>query len=1037
MRTKFSGILTLLLAFVVQVSFAQVKTISGNVTDDAGFPLPGVNILVKGTQTGTQSDFDGNYTLNASVGQTLVFSYVGFAAQEVAITAATTTVNVQLQSDSTLGEVVITTRSNLNRSIQTSAAVTISSEEISALTPTTSLDNMLQGKAAGVQVTAANGKPGQGAFVRIRGMGSLVSGASSPLYIVDGAPIDEQDLGAIALEDIHNVEIFKDAPTTAKYGSRGANGVVVITTKSGNRNREGTIRYSSRYGITTKVQNNYRMMNAEEKLQYEAEMYALGVAAAGTLPGYTAPYGSAERAFLLEHAHDWEELILKDGIVQNNVVDFFGGTEQMDYYFSVGHNRNTGIIDQLDGYERLNTRLNVNFDVNNWLNIGVQAGYARSTSDEPRDRNNTQNPFRGYFDYNPYEPEFMLDENGVPMRDENGDLIYNETHSGFPIRPALLTDVQQYTDHITLGSMTTTIKFTDRLSYAFNLAINHKRFQEEYYVKPGGVLDVILALGGLKRDRTYDITDITYSNRLNYNISNDNHNLDLMGLFEYNTNTYYNVSVSHNGFPTPLLSTQTTGSTLYDGTTNRSELNLLSYGLFADYGFRDKYFASGSVRMDGSSNFGIDNRFGIFYSGSAAWNIAKESFLTGNSTINDLKLRVSYGTTGNRSALGRYAWQNSVAFGSYPDGSTSGQGASTTETTGTQLIGNPELKWESSRQLDIGIEFQLFNNRLRGVVDYFKKNTDDLLFTIPTAHESGTSFYGIPGNIGEVENKGWEFSLQGDIVKNSNFTWTLGGNLLLLDHKIVSLPNGEDILAPSTFGILWREGEPINQHYYIRFAGIDPDTGRPLYYGYDDNIYFADELPTDLDEEGNPIPNEVTDGRSTIADMEGGFFTNITYKGWGLRTDFVFKAGNWIYNAVHQQRLSDGNMVADNQSVEAFNYWMRPGDDVSIPSPVWGNEDWSTNTDRFIEKGDYIRLRNVTLSYNFPKSVLENTPFSSLRLFVQGQNLLTFTKFWGDPEVGISSGETVSYVNTVAPGEATLYSYPNTRSYQFGVDVSF
>lgn len=1036
MRTKFSGILTLLLAFIVQISFAQVKTISGNVTDDTGFPLPGVNILVKGTTTGTQSDFDGNYTLNASVGQTLVFSYVGFATQEVAVTAATSTVNIQLESDSELEQVVITTRSNLNRSTQTSAAVTISSEEISMMTPTTSLDNMLQGKAAGVQVTAANGKPGQGAFVRIRGMGSLVAGASSPLYIVDGAPIDEQDLGAIALEDIHNVEIFKDATTTAKFGSRGANGVVVITTKSGNRNREGTIRFSSRYGITTKVQNNYRMMNAQEKLQYEAEMFALG-AAAENITGYAVPYGSAERAFLLEHAVDWEELMLKDGIIQNNVVDFFGGTEKMDYFFSVGHNRNTGIIDQLNGYERINSRLNVNFDVKDWLNIGVQVGYARSTSDEPRDRNNTQNPFRAYYDHNPYEPEFILDENGVPVRDENGRLVYNDTHSGFAIREALLTDTQKYTDNMTLGSLTSTIKFSDRLDYTFNLAINHKRFQEEYYVQPGGTLDRILQLDGLKRDRTYDITDITYSNRLNYNIRTDNHSLDLMGLFEYNTNQYYNVSVSHTGFPTPLLSTQTTGSTLYDGTTNRSELNLLSYGLFASYDFQNKYFVDASVRTDASSNFGIDNRFGLFYSGSVAWNIAKESFLQGNNTINDLKLRASYGTAGNRSALGRYAWQNLVAFGNYPDGATAGQGSTATETTGGGLIGNPELKWETSHQLDIGLEFGLFNNRLRGVVDYFKKNTKDLLFTVPTAHESGTSLYGIPGNIGEIENKGWEVSLQGDIVKNSNFTWTLGGNIVFLDHKIVSLPDGEDILPGDTFGMIWKEGEPINQHYYIRFAGLDPDTGRPLYYGYDDNIYFADELPTDVDEEGNPIPNEVADGRSTIADIEGGFFTNITYKGWGLRTDFVFKAGNWIYNAVHQQRLSDGNMVQDNQSVEAFNYWKRPGDDTNIPNPKYGTEDWSTNTDRFIEKGDYVRLRNVTLSYNFPKSTLENTPFSSLRLYFQGQNLLTFTKFWGDPEVGISSGETIAYTQTVAPGEATLYSYPNTRSYQFGIDVSF
>ena len=1033
MRTKFSGILTLLLAFVVQISFAQVKTISGTVTDDTSMPLPGVNILVKGTTTGTQTDFDGNYTINASVGQTLVFSYVGFATQEVAVTASTSSVSIGLNPDNQLEQVVITTRSNLNRTVQTSAAVTISSEDINQLTPTTSIDNMLQGKAAGVQVTAANGRPGQGAFVRIRGMGSLTAGASSPLYILDGAPIDENELGSISVEDVENVEIFKDASTTAKYGSRGANGVVIITTKSGNRNREGIIRFSSRYGVTNRINPNFTIMNAEEKLQYEAEMYALGATAAATLPGVTTLPGSAERNFLLRHAEDWEDLILKDGIVQSNTVDFSGGSENMDYFFSVGHSRNTGIIDQIRGFERLNARLNTNFDVNKWLSVVANVGFSRSFSDEPRDRNNTQNPFRGYFDYNAYEPEFLLDEDGNIILDENGNYVYNPTHTTFPVRGALLTEPFFAVDNITLASVTAIVKFSERWSYEFQTALSHVHTQAESYSKPGGILDALIGnpnAPGNKYDRSYHKLDITYSNRVNYAINNDSHSLNVMGLFEYNMDEYNNLFLRKLGFPSALLTTQINASTLNDGYTQRTRLTLLSYGLFADYGYKDRYFVGGSFRADGSSNFGSNNRFGYFYSGSLAWDIANESFFSVD-TFNKLKLYASYGTTGNRSVLGNYLWQSTVGFGQYP------AGASALGSATLPNIANPNLKWETTHALNIGLELAMFNNRLRFVTDYFKRNTTDLLLNIPRSDESGVPGGAIFGNLGEIENKGWEFSLQGDVIRNNNFTWTLGGNTLFLEHQIIELPNGEDI-TPNAFNILFREGEPMNQHYLIRFAGVDPETGRPQYYGGDGNIYFEDELATVIDPEtGEVMEHRVTDGRSTIADIEGGFFTNFNYKGFGLRADFVFKAGNWINNFVRSQRVSNGTFIGDNQTVDAFNYWKKPGDTGVLISPMYNTELDNVNSDYYLEKGDYIRMRNVTLSYTFPKSKLEKTPFSSFRIYVQGQNLLTFSDFWGDPEVGLSSGETIAFADVVAPGEATLYSYPNTKSYQVGIDVSF
>ncbi len=1020
MRTKFSGILTLLLALVVQLSFAQQKTITGTVTDDTGLPLPGANIIIKGTSTGTQSDFDGLYSISASVGQTLQFTYVGFESKEVKVGTANQ-ISMTLNPGSALDEVVVTGYSTRNQTVQTSAVVSISAEELSQMAPTTSIDNMLQGKAAGVQVTAANGKPGQGAFVRIRGTGSLVAGGSSPLYIVDGAPIREQDLANIPNEDIENITILKDAAMTARYGSRGSNGVVVITTKSGKRGKDATVRFSSRYGVTSRINPNFKMMNASQKMQYEAEMYALGITGASALPGVSTAPGSPERQFLLDNEVDWQDLILKDGIIQNNSVSVSGGSEKMDYYFSVTNDRNTGIIDNISGFERLGTRLNVNFDAKEWLTVGVNVGYSRSMSDEPRDRNNAQNPFRGMLDYNGYEPEFILNADGTPTVDSNGNPIYNPTHSGFPIRGALLSEPNNEINNTTLGSVDALVKFNKNWSYNFNVAANWLARRAETYSKPGGILDDMIgdaANPGNKSDSQLHRLDFTVSNRLNYNLSSGDNNLNVLGLYEYNMNEINNAYVRSIGFPSAALTTQVNAAKVTDGYTQRSRLTLVSYGMFADYDFKEKYLLQASVRRDGSSNFGKDVKFGTFWSGSLGWNIAKESFFDVDA-VNDLKLRASYGSVGNRSILGRYAALGTMGPGTYPGGSA----------TVPFRIENPELSWETTTTANFGVETKMFNGRLTAVADYFIRDTKDLLFGIPKARESGVG--SIAGNVGDIRNKGFELSLQGDVLRTNDFKWTLGGNILFLDHEIVKLPDGLDIDAGNTFGIRWSEGRKINEHFYIPYAGVDAATGRAQFYGGDGNIYFANEMPD--------MENRVFQGKSTIADKEGGFFSNVSYKGFGLRTDFVFKYGNWINNFVRSQRESDGLEVEDNQSVGAFNYWQQPGDTGVLPSPIYAANDNTImgNSDRFLEKGDYIRMRNVTLSYTFPSETLDRTPISSLRVYFQGQNLLTFTKFWGDPEVGLSSGETVSFGESVAPGEATLYSYPNTKSFQVGLDVSF
>lgn len=804
MRYKLPFYLFLLL---FQISFAQDMLISGTVIDDQGVPLPGANIVIKGTSTGTQSDFDGNYSINSAKGQVLVFSYVGFETQEITV-ASSNVINVQMAvGGTTLETVVITGYSRRSQTVTASSTVSIGAAEIAELSPVTSIDNLLQGKAAGVQVTAANGKPGQGAFVRIRGVGSLTAGASSPLYVVDGAVIDETDLAAIPNEDIENISVLKDAAQTAIYGSRGASGVVIITTKKGKRDSDGTVRFSSRFGVSSRIKPNFTMMNAEQKLQYESELFALGVSAAGNLPGVTTTPGSPERQFLLDHEVDWEDLILQQGIIQNNNVSFSGGSEKTDYFFSVGHDRNTGIIDQISGFERVSTRLNLGFDVKEWLKLSVTAGFSRSTSDEPRDRNNVQNPFRAYFDYNPYETEFLLDENGSVILDENGKPVYNPTHTTFNVRGALLSEPAFTVQNTWLASVSADVSLIKNVTYTFSTGLNATNNRFESYSKPGGILDSIIGdpnNPGNKLDTGNYNLDMTISNRLNYNLEAGKHTFDVVGLFEYNTNEFNGYRIRSIGFPSAELTTQSNSTQVTDWNTTRNILTLISYGAFANYDYDQKYLASASVRYDGSSNFGADNQFGLFYSGSLGWNVAKENFFNVNA-VDDLKLYVSYGTTGSRAGISRYAPQGNVSYATYPGGLA----------TNPSNLENPELKWETTTTQNAGLELNMFNNRFNLVTDYFIRTTEDLLFSVPLADESG--FQSIAGNLGKIENKGLEITVSADVFRTSDFRWTLGGNIIFLDHEILELPDGEDVTPEAR---LTSFGEKVLKSTNISWCGM-------------------------------------------------------------------------------------------------------------------------------------------------------------------------------------------------------------------------
>ncbi len=1011
--------------FVCSLSFAQEKNISGTVTDDQGLPLPGVNILVKNTSGGTQTDFDGNYSIAVNRGAVISFSYVGFETKEVVV-GDNNTINMQLSvSSSELEEVVVTAYGVSRRSNVTSAISTVGAQDLEDFVPSTSIDNILQGQAAGVQVTASNGRPGNTAFVQIRGVGS-VNASTTPLYVIDGVPIPITDntlnnnfnpLGNLNPNDIESLSILKDAASASKYGSRGANGVVLITTKKGKQG-EAKIRFTSSYGFGERIKDPFDLMNAEQKLEIERQYAALGVGAATRLPGASST--PAELQGLIALDTDWEEELLRTSIIQSNALSISGANDRLSYFFSLGYDKNDGIIDRIKGFERITTRLNTSYQAKDWLGIDANISVARSTTDLPRDRNNVQNPFRGLYDYNPYEPLFLRDPDGGIQVDLQGNPVFNPTSTFFPIARALLTEKENNRNLLIIGNVAANLTLSEKFSNRFAVGLVSNRFNRTNRSIQGGVLQAFIGdvnFPGTQTDNFALDFEYNISNLFTYNDTfNDLHNVSASFLLEYNENIRTDLFVTARGFPSPDIPYIDVAAESTNQGGDEDRRVLFSQAVFLDYDYDSKYIASASIRRDGSSKFGPENKFGTFVSGSLAWNIAKEDFMQ-NSFFNDLKLRASYGTSGNQN-IPDFQFLPALGFTNSYNGRNAGS---------PLRAANPLIQWESQAILDIGVEFAFLNNRINGVIDYFKKNSKDLLLNRPISFTVGDEDNGIFQNVGEVQNSGLEISLNADVIKTEDFQWSLGGNITLLDTEVKKLIDGNDIVTGTFGNIILREGEEINSFFLVEYAGVNPENGAPQYVDLDGNITetYSDSF------------QKIQDGKSPIADFEGGFYTSLKYKGFGLRGDFVYRSGNYILNNQRAQGEFIGNIDA-NLRTSAFNYWRQPGDTNVLPSPLFQGTADQAGTTRFLEKGDFIRLRTLTLDYNLPRKFLEVIKLESLRFFVTGQNILTITDYEGDPEIGLGSAESGEPGDAgFVPGEFSLFSYPQTKSYTFGVEVGF
>ncbi|MCC5943864.1 MAG: TonB-dependent receptor [Bernardetiaceae bacterium] len=984
MKKQLLMMLTLML-FVCGNALAQ-RTVTGTVIDpDLNFPLPGVTVQVKGTQTGTISDSEGKYSIEVPEGKnTLVFRYVGYETKEEAI-GSRTVIDVQLKEKVTeLTDVIVDGYVQKDRPKITGSFAEVTSKTIEQV-PIASFDQILQGQAPGLLATATSGRPGAPARVRIRGSSSINS-SNEPLYIMDGVQILAQDFAALNPNDIESVQVLKDASATALYGSRASNGVIVIRTKRG---QAGTTRFGYRMqqGWQTKTQDRFDMMDAREKLQFEMDL--------GDRTGAAAEPGVVDSLAALNT--NWRDEFFRTARMQSHEVFASGGDEKNRFYISGQYFQQEGIQlgSQLD---RFTGRINFSHDNGKKLRLGINAtgGFTEDQFLVVERGANLNNPVTQAYIANPYEPV---------RNPETGEFNQNLTTGPNLIRELDMNDDTQKLFKV-VGNVFLEYDILDNLTFRTSWGIDYRRASTARYFSPEGYLGGLNNPAGSLAKSFSDHFQYVGTNTLTYrkNIGTD-HQITAIAGQEVIHRTFNNLSASSVGIVNPdlrpLFSNTQVPTDARDQVSVGSGFNenrLVSYFTNVNYLFQAKYAIDAAVRVDGSSRFGSENRFGAFYSIGGAWNIDQEDFIKGISFIQDLKLRLSYGTQGNQE-IGNYAWQPFYGAFAYAGDPAFGQ----------IQPGNPNYRWETNQVLNFGIDYALLDGRVSGTIDVYNSRTIDLF--IATQLSSTTGFANLDQNVGVMRNRGIELALNAEIVRPTEvggFSWNISGNFTYNQNRILDLFQEEEFILGTS---IVKEGFPLGTQFSVRYAGVDPATGRGMYYDENGNVSM-----TFNDRYQVALPNTTWD-----APMFGGITTSASYKGFTLS---VF--GSYIMNSftLNNNRFFMENPVSFanfNQSRRLFDAWQQPGDVTDVPR--WRSAENFFST-RFIEDASFFRLRNVVLSYNLPREWLESTKvIQQAQLSLQAQNLFTLTRYTSfDPE---------------AASNLQVFDYPVPRVYTLGVDITF
>ncbi|GAA4435654.1 TonB-dependent receptor [Ravibacter arvi] len=998
---------------------AAEKQVKGRVTDEKGDGLPGVNIVVKGSQRGTISNVDGAFEISVPEGfAALTFSFVGYESQEIEV-GSRTFVEVALKVDQkSLEEVVVVGYSSKNMSELSSAVSVINADKLKGVT-TPSLGNMLQGKAPGVIVSSASGQPGAAPAVRIRGTGTI-SASADPLYVVDGV------IGGTANpNDIESVTVLKDAAATGLYGSRAANGVIVITTKTGKAGKT-KINLNTAIGSSSVLRGKFRMMNSRQYYDYSLPMYTADYD--GKRASYIAdlqktnpnPTDAQIQAWLeskkfpttldgylninfpsslLDHDTDWSDLVYRNGLTQNYELSASGGNEKTRFYVSGNYYDEEGNMTNSD-YKRFNVRMNLSHQINDKLSISgrVNGKMDYTTFDYSGERGGAWTTFYNLPTDYPYNPDGSVRVGTEPDwfgRDRFNFLFPMQYNYSL----ARSTGVQ--------GDFVLNYAINDFLSFSSTNRADLGNTRSEIYDDPrtltGGIRNGLLTNG------TGYSQSLLNSNLLKANKNWGQHTLSGLIGMEFQSNYGENVLSSGGGVPAGLGILDVAAVPVSVG-GNKYKSNFNSYFSQADYSFADRYFLTASVRRDGSSKFGNRNQYGNFWALGGSWILSNEKFLAGNSTITFLKFRGSYGTTGNANIT------DFVTRGLY---SFSQQYAGISAAIPARLS-NPDLTWEKAYITNLGFNLGLFN-RITLALDLYQRDTKNLLFDVPLSSAAGFSTQ--IQNVGFIRNKGIELDVTSVNFSSGGFSWETNFNIGFNRNRVMELYKNQDIDLGVRRVIV---GKPLGTWYMQKWMGVDAQTGSPLW----EKLTY-DESGAVVKKENTSNYNEATRqvvGKS-IPDFTGGFNNSLQYKGISLDFLFSFVSGADVYESLRENLGADGAYPTVNSVVlrPGESYWKNPGDQATHPKAILGgNLNSSKASSRFLLDASYIRLRNVRLAYQFPEAILKRLGLGQLSVYGTGDNLLTWTPYTGmDPEVGFEAGAT------------GLAKYFNSRKLLFGINIGF
>ncbi|MBQ0085704.1 MAG: SusC/RagA family TonB-linked outer membrane protein [Prevotella sp.] len=997
----------LLCAMPLSAQTSRSIDVSGTVVDEVGVPVIGAIVMVQNTSNAATTDNNGQYVLkNVPTDATLFASLIGYKELTVPVNGKAK-IDLTLKEETLrLDEVLVVGYNTVKRTQVTGAIQAVQSEKLVNETSPT-LEQRLQGKVAGLFIAGSSGQPGDESFnVTIRGNGSINS-SNTPLYIMDGNMVPASQFATLNAEDIEDIQVLKDASATAIYGSRGANGVIVITTKRG-KDGKATVSYNFKIGVEKERDSRIPMMNTEEWLEYERicmeqnptstlfpMIQWLRIEKAindGTASAADRAKWEASGRDILSTARatdtDWLDLMTQTGYTQEHTVSVNGGNSSTRFFVSGGYMDEKGILIG-STFKRYSARINVSHKLNKIFSLGMNSsiGYSRQHSKaDSGSRNSYQNAwFTTLLAYPYYDATWTSKDNPtwlLQYRDNNNNTLR------------------------LVGSAYVQAQITPAFTFKSNLGLNTNIINGFTTIHKDHPTQS--ATGGTMTQSYSNLFSYTWTNTLNYmkNFKNVHDVSGVIGFEMYNTQSY---NFSQTGYDIdPLLMTTPAGIGDTTGTSNNKpnisgskDMNrLLSYFTQWNYGYKNKYMGSASIRYDESSKFQGKNKGAVFWSVGFAWNLHNEDFLRSNENIDQLKFRTSYGTTGNQDGISSF-----VTFATWGKNSYDGKSGYT-----MSALGNPDLRWESSAQFSAGVDFAMYNGRFKTSLEYYRKDTQDLIMSKSISRTTG--FSSISTNAGSIRNSGVELTVEGSPVKTKNFTWTIGGNIAYNHNQVTDLGTWANEDGYYRSGSTWyEEGLPLGTWARRKFAGIEPQTGQVMYYRADGSTTTNSGEAAYFHEWGSYNPP-----------FYGGWNTSIRYKNLTLAANFNFAFGHYIYDAntgYHNNLKFNGNKP--KYILEGL--WRAPGDTGCIyPSTNASNQ--NSGLDYQLEKGDYMRLKLLKLSYSLNRHALEALKvFSGVDFFVQTENIWTITKFSGnDPEVR---------------GSSNNLAYPKPYTVTGGVNVRF